>query len=324
MLNSSEDDVTTRTERRTRRRTARPAPVRSTVVLLALALAAPAGAAILAARALALVADRPWDGRPAAQLPGLVELAVCAGGAGAALWLAVSAAVATVCALARSTGRRWARGERVVRAAAPALVRRALAAAVGASLGLAGVAAAGAAPPPGHVEAPVGAVVTADGGTGAGDGSAVGPDAPAVAEAADLGWRPSTADASPAPPLEHEHPSRPQAPVGAGAAPGPARSAGAHAVAAASAGDPPVAAPTAATPPRPVRQASGRTGATTVVVRPGDSLWALASGELGPRATAAQVAAEWPRWYEANRATIGADPDLLLPGQVLVVPEAQR
>jgi hypothetical protein len=101
MLSRSKENVMTRTERRNRRRADRPAAGRSTVGLLALALAASAGAALLAARALALVAGRTWDGRPAAQLPGLVELAVCAGGAGAALWLAVSAIVATLCALAR-------------------------------------------------------------------------------------------------------------------------------------------------------------------------------------------------------------------------------
>ena len=52
----------------------------------------------------------------------------------------------------------------------------------------------------------------------------------------------------------------------------------------------------------------------------GDSLWAIAARHLGPGATDAEVAREWPRWYAANRDTIGADPDLLLPGQVLRVP----
>ncbi len=61
-----------------------------------------------------------------------------------------------------------------------------------------------------------------------------------------------------------------------------------------------------------------------VVVRRGDSLWAIAARHLGPGATDAEVAAEWPRWYAANRATIGADPDLVLPGQVLRPPEDPR
>jgi LysM domain len=60
---------------------------------------------------------------------------------------------------------------------------------------------------------------------------------------------------------------------------------------------------------------------TVVVVHRGDTLWAIAARHLGPAATAAQVAAEWPRWHAANRSTIGADPDLILPGQSLVAPQ---
>jgi len=57
-----------------------------------------------------------------------------------------------------------------------------------------------------------------------------------------------------------------------------------------------------------------------VVVRRGDTLWAIAARHLGPGATDAEVAEQWPRWWHANRSRIGADPDLLLPGQVLVPP----
>lgn len=57
-----------------------------------------------------------------------------------------------------------------------------------------------------------------------------------------------------------------------------------------------------------------------VVVRRGDSLWRIAARQLGPRATDAQIAAAWPRWYAANRAVVGPDPDLLLPGQHLLPP----
>jgi hypothetical protein len=57
------------------------------------------------------------------------------------------------------------------------------------------------------------------------------------------------------------------------------------------------------------------------VVRRGDTLWDVVRHHLGPDATDAEVAAEWPRWHAANRAVIGADPDLLLPGQVLHAPE---
>jgi nucleoid-associated protein YgaU len=96
--------------------------------------------------------------------------------------------------------------------------------------------------------------------------------------------------------------------------------------------------PTGWTPDRPVRthrraarsEAAARlvTGpsraerrvADEVVVRRGDTLWDIAARQLGPDASAADVAAEWPRWHRANREVIGSDPDLLLPGQRLVPP----
>ncbi len=59
------------------------------------------------------------------------------------------------------------------------------------------------------------------------------------------------------------------------------------------------------------------------VVVPGDSLWAIASRALstGTRApSVARVAASWPSWWQTNRAVIGADPDLLLPGTPLLPP----
>lgn len=57
-----------------------------------------------------------------------------------------------------------------------------------------------------------------------------------------------------------------------------------------------------------------------LVVRRGDTLWALAARALGPGASAAEVAAEWPRWWQSNKAAIGADPDLLVPGTRLTAP----
>jgi nucleoid-associated protein YgaU len=57
-----------------------------------------------------------------------------------------------------------------------------------------------------------------------------------------------------------------------------------------------------------------------LVVRRGDTLWSIAARSLGPGATADEIAREWPRWHEANRHTIGNDPDLIRPGQVLLPP----
>ncbi|HTE71829.1 MAG TPA: hypothetical protein VK640_01335 [Actinomycetes bacterium] len=63
-----------------------------------------------------------------------------------------------------------------------------------------------------------------------------------------------------------------------------------------------------------------------VVVRPGDTLWTLAATRLADgdpadeRADDRAVAAAWPRWWHANRAVVGPDPDLIRPGQVLHPP----
>jgi nucleoid-associated protein YgaU len=61
-------------------------------------------------------------------------------------------------------------------------------------------------------------------------------------------------------------------------------------------------------------------GPPPVQVEPGDSLWRIAARSLGEGATAADVAGQWPRWYERNRSTIGPDPDLLLVGMLLTPP----
>jgi LysM domain len=55
----------------------------------------------------------------------------------------------------------------------------------------------------------------------------------------------------------------------------------------------------------------------TVVVRPGDSLWAIAQRDLRSGASDRAVASRWRAIYAANRARIGPDPDLLEPGQRL-------
>jgi hypothetical protein len=57
-----------------------------------------------------------------------------------------------------------------------------------------------------------------------------------------------------------------------------------------------------------------------IVVRPGDSLWELARGRLPDWVEAADVADLVDRLHRRNRSTIGPDPDLLRPGQRLVVP----
>ncbi len=60
--------------------------------------------------------------------------------------------------------------------------------------------------------------------------------------------------------------------------------------------------------------------ASGVVVQAGDSLWDIAADALGPQASAARVAQAWPQWWQANRAVVGEDPDLIHPGTALVRP----
>jgi nucleoid-associated protein YgaU len=55
-------------------------------------------------------------------------------------------------------------------------------------------------------------------------------------------------------------------------------------------------------------------------VRPGDTLWDLAAQRLPAGSSPSGITRAWQRWYAVNRQTIGADPGLLLVGEVLVVP----
>lgn len=64
---------------------------------------------------------------------------------------------------------------------------------------------------------------------------------------------------------------------------------------------------------------------STVLVRPGDSLWRIAERALradAPRQAASDSAvdAEWRRWYDANRHAVGSKPDVIKPGLRLVDP----
>ena len=74
--------------------------------------------------------------------------------------------------------------------------------------------------------------------------------------------------------------------------------------------------------PGPATAAVIATGPTDapVIVAHGDCLWDIAARALGQDAGNADIAAEWPRWYEANRGVVGADPDLIQPGMVLRPP----
>ena len=78
---------------------------------------------------------------------------------------------------------------------------------------------------------------------------------------------------------------------------------------------------------QPAPPGSARRAVATVVVEAGDCLWTIAAETLAATIDSepsnAAVTAEWPRWYALNRAAIGADPDLLLPGMLLRAPAPQ-
>jgi len=61
------------------------------------------------------------------------------------------------------------------------------------------------------------------------------------------------------------------------------------------------------------------------LVEPGDSLWRIAAFVLrsngGDEPSSADIARFWPAIYSANRALIGDNPNLIFPGQQLLIPE---
>ena len=63
---------------------------------------------------------------------------------------------------------------------------------------------------------------------------------------------------------------------------------------------------------------------SSIVVRPGDSLWSITSERLGPNATPQQIANAVERIYALNRGRIGADPNLIFPGQNLLLAPVAR
>lgn len=53
------------------------------------------------------------------------------------------------------------------------------------------------------------------------------------------------------------------------------------------------------------------------MVSPGDSLWSIAARALPAGASAAEVDRAWRAIWHHNRDVVGADPDLIIPGDRL-------
>ena len=71
---------------------------------------------------------------------------------------------------------------------------------------------------------------------------------------------------------------------------------------------------------RPAREAPSAETPETVRVEPGDTLWGLAGASLAADATTERSTAGGGRSTARTATTIGADPDLIRPGQRLVLP----
>lgn len=249
-----------------------------------------AGAALVVAGALARYGlDLAQQLSPATKVDTFVVLAITLMGALGAAWAGLHLLVASACLLGAACGRRWRAGERLVAAHGPALVRRGMAAALGASIGLGGMVAASA-----SSDAYRG---LDDAGAGAGAGTSLSAtattgrvDATAATwtdeELSDLGWVPTpeielVSTPVDTPTTDDDSPTADEA-----------------------AGDP---------APKPEH------GDRRYVVTAGDTLWSVTDDLLGG-ADDARVAAAWPELYEANRDVVGSDPNLIHPGQELAVP----
>jgi len=92
----------------------------------------------------------------------------------------------------------------------------------------------------------------------------------------------------------------------------------------ANAGIPPNSASPTPSPPRQPPVPPSREGAdsnpTTYVVRDGDTMWKVTGLALGLRSTPAKIATSWRAIWDANRPTIGTNPNVLQTGQVLIIP----
>jgi hypothetical protein len=246
-------------------------------------------------------------------------------------WVAVALAATASAALGGRVGRL---GDAVAGRVAPATLRRAVEVALGIGLAAGAVVPLTTAPAGARLPVVVAADATGAGPTAPGSSTLGGPAVPGRGPLGELpgvdrpGYRPSTGTGSvrltgsalagpPAAASDDPYADLPGIDRPAIHASGDAGPGWVPAV-------PPPLPPAAPPPPdvRLVTTAPGVVEATLdeVVVRRGDTLWAIAARALGPGADAAEVATAWPRWYAANRGAIGPDPDLIRPGTLLVPP----
>ena len=274
-----------------------------TTAVAALVTASPDTALLagLVARPAPTVADLGVDGA-------LVHL-LAAGAWGCLAWLTAVTAAAALAQLPGAVGRA---ADRVARVVTPTLVRRAVETLLGVSalVGVMAPTAVSAEPSaPGASTSTAGPVSAVTAASTGGTLTAVGADGPGPTGTAGPAHEGAGRTSAPAAavPESADWPARPRRlPTADWPSPSPA---------ALPRGTSPPVAPGLVTA-APVHESAD----DAVVVRRGDTLWGIAARHLGAGATTAEVARAWPEWHRANRAVIGADPDLLLPGQRLVPP----
>jgi nucleoid-associated protein YgaU len=207
----------------------------------------------------------------------------------AAAWLAFGLLAAAAARLPGAPGR-W--GIRAGRALLPRALSGLVAGSVGAGVFLAPAAALAAGPSAPPRPPAAGAATVASPSTPATPSTPASPSPPATPSTpATTPTTAAAAEPSPAWPVQPASTPAPVWPTGPSTAAGPP-------------------------PAGPARS----TGSGPVTVGAGDSLWTIAGRRLGSSPSPARIAAAWPRWFAANRAVIGADPDLIHPGQVLRPP----
>lgn len=291
---------------------------------LATAVAATGGLATVT-RSLADEASLGVAALTPSTLEAAVALAVTGLGTLAAAVLSVGCLLLVVASAARAGGAALLGVERAAARLTPRVLRRALVLGVGGLL-VAGPAAAAVPDPAGpDLGWTVAATVdTASAPTTAPPGLGGAPvDSPTAPDPASALPAPAVAPGL-AQPVASTVPTPPASTLPAPSAAAPAPATAAPTTAGGAAATPGAASPTASATASPATdaRAPAPAGPTSHVVVAGESLWAVAAAHLGPTATDADIAAEWPRWYAANAAVVGDDPDLVLPGQVLHAPSA--
>jgi nucleoid-associated protein YgaU len=83
----------------------------------------------------------------------------------------------------------------------------------------------------------------------------------------------------------------------------------------------PTTAPSSSPAPADLVPPTTATNRGTYVVIRGDCLWSIAARILGPESTSQSIDRGWRAIFAANRAAIGADPNLIHPGLALAIPE---